>query len=133
MRAVGSKPLSSKIIDWCVLYCPILTLNKPVLNSTVYVDAVRWEAGGRSQSGVHQHTQNSPTHCCLPEDRVSAWKRFPTSSAHHPGPLELHWNAAFELDPALEPNYHGKHCTLSVMRGIYLLGNSPRRVRLCYG
>ncbi|KAJ6532238.1 hypothetical protein DFH09DRAFT_1284680 [Mycena vulgaris] len=28
------------------------------------------------------------------------------SSAHHPGPLELHWNTAFELDPALEPNYH---------------------------
>ncbi|KAJ7315705.1 hypothetical protein DFH08DRAFT_820276 [Mycena albidolilacea] len=28
------------------------------------------------------------------------------SSVHHPGPLELHWNAAFELDPALEPIYH---------------------------
>ncbi|KAF8169544.1 hypothetical protein K438DRAFT_1941264 [Mycena galopus ATCC 62051] len=28
------------------------------------------------------------------------------SPAHHPGPLELHWNAAFELDPALERNYH---------------------------
>ncbi|KAJ6464218.1 hypothetical protein DFH09DRAFT_1295631 [Mycena vulgaris] len=28
------------------------------------------------------------------------------SSAHHPGPLELHWNTAFELDPALKPNYH---------------------------
>ncbi|KAJ7898338.1 hypothetical protein B0H14DRAFT_2557368 [Mycena olivaceomarginata] len=28
------------------------------------------------------------------------------SPTHHPGPLELHWNAAFELDPALEPNYH---------------------------
>ncbi|KAJ7874978.1 hypothetical protein B0H14DRAFT_2569008 [Mycena olivaceomarginata] len=28
------------------------------------------------------------------------------SSAHHLGPLELHWNTAFELDPALEPNYH---------------------------
>jgi hypothetical protein len=47
-------------------------LNKPVFNSTVYVDAVRWEAGGRSQSIIHQHTQNLPTHCCLPEDRVSA-------------------------------------------------------------
>ncbi|KAJ7307717.1 hypothetical protein DFH08DRAFT_824244 [Mycena albidolilacea] len=28
------------------------------------------------------------------------------SPAHHPGPLELHWNAAFELVPAFEPNYH---------------------------
>ncbi|KAJ7323320.1 hypothetical protein DFH08DRAFT_817891 [Mycena albidolilacea] len=28
------------------------------------------------------------------------------SPAHHPGPLELHWNMGFELDPALEPNYH---------------------------
>ncbi|KAF8169713.1 hypothetical protein K438DRAFT_1941251 [Mycena galopus ATCC 62051] len=59
---------------------------------TVYVDAVRWEAGGRSQSGVHQHAQNSPTHCCLPEDRVSAWKRFPSVLHHvetHKKPLPI--------------------------------------------
>ncbi|KAJ7814279.1 hypothetical protein B0H14DRAFT_2604254 [Mycena olivaceomarginata] len=40
------------------------------------------------------------------------------SSAHHPGPLELYWNAAFELDPALEPNYHENRCDLDGRKGV---------------
>ncbi|KAJ7302863.1 hypothetical protein DFH08DRAFT_826189 [Mycena albidolilacea] len=75
MRAVGSKHLSVRIID-----------------CTVYIDAVQWEAGGRSQSGIHQHMQNSPTHCCLPEDRVSTRKRFSRCLHHvetHEKPLPI--------------------------------------------
>ncbi|KAJ7314638.1 hypothetical protein DFH08DRAFT_821298 [Mycena albidolilacea] len=51
---------------------------------------------------------NGPSECEHLSEQRGGWTlNYPLpSSAHHPGPLELHWNPAFELDPALEPNYH---------------------------
>ncbi|KAJ7829821.1 hypothetical protein B0H14DRAFT_2593823 [Mycena olivaceomarginata] len=62
-----------------------------------------------SDTAIPDDLNNGQEECF--NDDMGQPKYFPSDyiisgHSHHLWPLELHWNAAFELDLALEPNYH---------------------------